>query len=189
MVPQVACAKSVSWRRRVRRRDTANTSFLRLPLFAPIPGRPPFRRVPRFWDVHEYQDDDFLRSRDDEVAGRGAFAGVVVALVHTCNRQAAELDRLPFDAIAQIVQPNDTQRGTLDDLRSIVAATGSSGIVVHVTRSSDVLLRFSKSKSPARETGLSGESPPGWNSRGVGLSTVLQTVSLLRGLYWAATCA
>ena len=82
-----------------------------------------FQRVPQFRDVREFQDDDFLRSRDDEVAGRGAFAGVVVALVHTCNRQAAELDRLPFDAIAQIVQPNDTQRGALDDLRSIVAAT------------------------------------------------------------------
>ena len=82
-----------------------------------------FQRVPQFRDIRESQDDDFLRSRDDEVAGRGAFAGVVVALVHTCNRQAAELDRLPFDAIAQIVQPNDTQRGALDDLRSIVAAT------------------------------------------------------------------
>ena len=82
-----------------------------------------FRHVPQFRDVRQYQDDNFLRSRDDEVAGGGAFAGVVVELVHTCSSQAAELGRLPFDAIAQIVLPNDTQRGALDGLRSIVAAT------------------------------------------------------------------
>jgi hypothetical protein len=82
-----------------------------------------FRHVPQFRDVRQYQDDNFLRSRDDEVAGRGAFAGVVVELVHTCSNQAAELGRLPFDAIAQIVLPNDTQRGALDGLRSIIAAT------------------------------------------------------------------
>ena len=48
---------------------------------------------------------------------------MVVELVHTCSSQAAELGRLPFDAIAQIVLPNNTQRGALDGLRSIVAAT------------------------------------------------------------------
>ena len=77
----------------------------------------------QFRYVRQYQDDDFLQSREDERRGRGAFAGIVVKLIHSCSWQAAELDRLPFDAIAQIANPDDTQRGALDELRSSVAAT------------------------------------------------------------------
>ena len=74
----------------------------------------------QFRQVREYQDDNF---REDERRGRGAFASIVVELVHTCSRQTAELDRLPFDAIAQVAHPDDTQRRALDELRSIVATT------------------------------------------------------------------
>ena len=76
----------------------------------------------QFRQVRQYQDDH-LQSREDERPGRGAFAGIVAKLAHSCSWQAAELDRLPFDAIAQIANPDDAQRGALDELRSVVAAT------------------------------------------------------------------
>jgi hypothetical protein len=66
--------------------------------------------------------DDPLQSREDERRGRGAFAEIVAKLIHSCSWQAAELDRLPFDAIAQIANPDDNQRGSLDELRSSIAA-------------------------------------------------------------------
>jgi hypothetical protein len=47
---------------------------------------------------------------------------MVVKLIHSCSWQAAELDRLPFDAIAQIANPDDNQRDSLDELRSSVSA-------------------------------------------------------------------
>jgi hypothetical protein len=54
-----------------------------------------FRHVPPFRDVRQYQDDNFLQSREDERRSHGAFAGIVIELIHSCSREAAELDRLP----------------------------------------------------------------------------------------------
>ena len=81
-----------------------------------------FQDARQFRQVRPYQDDP-LQSREDERRGRGAFTGIVVKLIHSCSWQAAELDRLPFDAIAQIANPDENQRGSLDELRSSVAAT------------------------------------------------------------------
>jgi hypothetical protein len=76
----------------------------------------------QFQQGRQYKDDP-LQSREDERRARGAFASIVVKLIHSCSWQAGELDRLPFDAIAQIATPDDTQRGALDELRGSVAAT------------------------------------------------------------------
>lgn len=81
-----------------------------------------FQDARKFRHVRQYRDDP-LQSREDERHGRGVFAGIVAKLIHSCSSQAAELDRLPFDAIAQITRPNDTQHAALDELRSSVAAT------------------------------------------------------------------
>ena len=63
-----------------------------------------FQDARQFRQVRPYQDD---QSREDERRGRGAFTGIVVKLIHSCSWQAAELDRLPFDAIAQIANPDE----------------------------------------------------------------------------------
>jgi hypothetical protein len=81
-----------------------------------------FQDVRQVQHVRQYQDDP-LQSREDERRDRGAFTAIVAKLVHSCRGQAAELDRLPFDAIAQITRPDDTQHAALDELRSSVAAT------------------------------------------------------------------
>jgi hypothetical protein len=52
----------------------------------------------------------------------GAFGAVIVRLIRGCAQQADELAHLPLDAIAQIVAPDETQRGALDALRSAAAA-------------------------------------------------------------------
>ena len=61
--------------------------------------------------------------RDDERSGHGAFAGVIAELIGSCGAQADELGKWPFDVIAQIVRPDDAQRGALDELRTSAAAT------------------------------------------------------------------
>jgi hypothetical protein len=81
-----------------------------------------FQDVRQFGHVRHYRDEP-PQSREDERRGREAFMGIVAKLIDICSWQAAELDKLPFDAIAQIAHPDDAQRGALDELRSSVGTT------------------------------------------------------------------
>jgi hypothetical protein len=54
--------------------------------------------------------------------GGGAFGAIVARLIRGCAQQADELAGWPYDAIAQIVGPDETQRGALDALRAAAQA-------------------------------------------------------------------
>jgi hypothetical protein len=54
--------------------------------------------------------------------GGGAFGALVARLIRGCAQQADELAGWPFDAIAQIVGPDESQRGALDALRAAAQA-------------------------------------------------------------------
>ena len=70
-------------------------------------------------------DDDSRRARAADPieaararTGGGAFGAVIDQLVRGCLQQAAEFQNWPFDAIAQIVSPDDAQRYALEALRA-----------------------------------------------------------------------
>jgi hypothetical protein len=54
--------------------------------------------------------------------GGGAFAAIIARLIRGCAQQADELAGWPFDAIAQSVGPDESQRGALDALRAAAQA-------------------------------------------------------------------
>jgi hypothetical protein len=73
-------------------------------------------------------EDDGRRARAAQLAestraktGGGAFGAVVDRLIRGCGQQAVELQNWPFDAIAKIASPDDTQRRALDQLRATAA--------------------------------------------------------------------
>ena len=55
-------------------------------------------------------------------AGGGAFGAVIDRLVRGCLQQAAEFKSLPFEAITQIVSPDDAQRRALEALHASATA-------------------------------------------------------------------
>jgi hypothetical protein len=86
-----------------------------------------------FYGVYNYgyglrSGDDGWRDRVSEVGtarartGGGGFGAVIDQLIRGCVQQAAELQNLPFDEIARIVAPDDTQRGALEALRASTTA-------------------------------------------------------------------
>jgi hypothetical protein len=87
----------------------------------------------QFYGVYDYgyevpSEDDGWRDHIPERAettraGAGGGFGVVVdRLIRGCMEQAAQLQNLPFDEIARIVGPNDTQRVALEALRASATA-------------------------------------------------------------------
>ena len=54
--------------------------------------------------------------------GGGAFGALIDGLVRGCLQQAAEFQRLPFEAITRIVSPDDAQRNALEAVRASATA-------------------------------------------------------------------
>lgn len=84
----------------------------------------------RHWHGSEYEDR-VPQARDFAPApARGAnpqsggFALAVAQVIQACGGQAAELQKMPFDALVKTVQPNDEQRTALEQIRA--AATDAA---------------------------------------------------------------
>lgn len=54
----------------------------------------------------------------------GGFAALTAAMIRACREQAAELQRVPIDAVLKTVQPSDAQRAALEQIRT--AATDAA---------------------------------------------------------------
>jgi LTXXQ motif family protein len=73
--------------------------------------------------------DDRARRRETEFPDSalrnarpgGAFSAVIDRLIRGCGQQGAELKSWPFDAITQIVSPDESQRAALEQLRAVSA--------------------------------------------------------------------
>jgi LTXXQ motif family protein len=87
-----------------------------------------------FYGVYDYGyvvpfGDDGWRDRVSEGVetarartGGGGFNAIIDRLIRGCVQQAADLQNLPFDEIARIVAPDDTQRVALEALRASATA-------------------------------------------------------------------
>lgn len=79
----------------------------------------------RHW--HEYEDRVPLAPDLAPAPARGArsqaggFALAAAQVIHACGEQAAELQNMPFDAVVKTLQPNDEQRGALEQIRAATA--------------------------------------------------------------------
>src|SRR5215472_14092953 len=72
---------------------------------------------------HLRHHGDELRVRmdqeSDQARGRPAtFTASIDGMIRACAEQAAALQRLPLEAVAQIVQLNDDQRAALEQVRT-----------------------------------------------------------------------
>jgi hypothetical protein len=75
---------------------------------------------------------DRRRGRDAEAPdassrrGGGAFTAIVARLIHGCSQQGADIQSWPFDSMAQIVNPDDSQRQALDQLQAVAKSTADA---------------------------------------------------------------
>jgi hypothetical protein len=58
--------------------------------------------------------------------GGGAFTAIVDRLIRGCSQQGADIQSWPFDSIAQVVNPDDSQREALDQLRIVAKSTADA---------------------------------------------------------------
>jgi hypothetical protein len=68
--------------------------------------------------------------------GGSGFGAIIDRLIRGCVQQAADLQNLPFDEIARIVAPDDTQRVALEALRASARPQGRSGFPPSARRTS-----------------------------------------------------
>jgi hypothetical protein len=58
--------------------------------------------------------------------GGGAFTTIVDRLIRGCAQQGADIQSWPFDSIARVVNPDDSQRQALDQFRGVAKATADA---------------------------------------------------------------
>jgi len=56
----------------------------------------------------------------------GAFTIIVDRLIRGCSQQGADIQSWPFDSIARVVNPDDSQRQALDQFRGVAKATADA---------------------------------------------------------------
>jgi hypothetical protein len=90
----------------------------------------------RHWHGHDFSYEDRVPQPRDFAPGsapapargsqaqNGGFVVAVAQVIHACSGQAAELEKMPLDAVVKTVQPNDAQRAALEQIRA--AATDAA---------------------------------------------------------------
>jgi hypothetical protein len=79
------------------------------------PSFPQMRHLPRHADAA----DDRARQHGQGHGGKAsAFVTEIDKMIHTCGEQAAELRKLPLDAVARSLPLRDNQRDALEQVRS-----------------------------------------------------------------------
>lgn len=104
-----------------------------LAAFVVVPGVASAAQARHGWHHHHAWQDYYSGGRDFRGAGRGppmwseadGFAVPTEQTIRACDERAAELKKIPIETVLETVQPSDTQRAALEQIRSTAIDAGN----------------------------------------------------------------